>query len=236
MKNMKNLVLSLSAVLMLLPATYAGDVGVDDPVTVSNPSVHPGVDWSVRESNTTGWLQSAAWSGNRFVAVGVYGSILSSLDGVTWDSVSPGIPLDLYDVIWSGGQFIAVGRDTAYPHYCIIRSPDGISWFLTTCISNMTEGLYSIAYSGTEYVAVGYGGQVFSSNDGDLWERQVDPDSVAGKSLYGITWSGSRFVAVGEVWDPATSSWNALVATSSDGYNWSYSDLGKLGLLSGQLL
>jgi hypothetical protein len=190
-----------------------------------------GIHWSVRESNTTGWLQSAAWSGSRFVAVGTYGRIMLSPDGISWDSIVAGTPLHLYDVAWSGEQFVAVGCDAAYPHYCIVRSHDGVTWRLASFVPNMTEGLYSIAYSDSMYVAVGYGGQIFCSSDGDLWERQVSPDSMLGKSLYGVTSSDERFVAVGEVWDPATSSWNTMVATSPDGLSWEYQDLGRLGLL-----
>ncbi len=228
---MRNTLPILILCIVLLNPVYAGDAGIIDTLPGLNSTMPIGVSWAAQESRTTGWLQSAAWSGTRFVAVGIYGSILVSSDGRSWDSASSSIPLDLYDVVWSGGQFVAVGCDNNFLRYCIIRSPDGISWCFASRVSDPIEGLYSIAHSDSGYVAVGYGGQVFSSDDGDTWDRQVDTDSMLGKSLYGVTWSGSEFVAVGEIWDPDVPGWNALVATSPDGLDWSYRNLGALGLL-----
>lgn len=231
MSSVRFLFIAVLAASVIVPIACAGDAVSVVSVSGSGNSRHTSPEWTVGESSTSSWLQSAAWSGNQFVAVGKKGRILYSSDGLVWESTSRGFPLDLYDVVWSGSQFVAVGCDYEYPQSSILRSEDGINWAAASEIPGIAEGLYSIAYSGKEYVAVGYGGQIFRSIDGDVWVSIVDLGSSMGRSLYGVTWSGSRFVAVGEVWDPASSDWRALVAASSDGTDWSFDDIGRIGLL-----
>ncbi len=230
-KIVMTLVVAAAACAVLVSTGHSGDAGISDTTIGLQSSLHIGASWTLLETNTAGWLQSAAWSGNMFVAVGDYGSILTSPEGTSWDLMSFGIPVNLYDVVWSGGQFVAVGCDNRFPQNCIIRSSDGISWVFASRVSDITEGLYSIACSDSMYIAVGYGGQIFSSVDGDIWTKQTPSDSTCARSFYGITWSGSQFLAVGEVWDPSTSTWNATVASSQDGSEWVYRSLGRLGLL-----
>ena len=63
----------------------------------------------------------------------------------------------------------------------------------SSCIS---YSLSSVAWSGTQFVAVGeYDGTILTSqDDGMTWCTQSGPPPT----LYGIVWAGTRFVAVGE--------------------------------------
>ncbi len=56
---------------------------------------------------------------------------------------------------------------------------------------------YLIAWSGTQYVAVGGSGNsgtIFTSPDGITWTREAAGTT---NTLYGVAWSGTKFVVVG---------------------------------------
>ena len=186
------------------------------PVTVT------GMHLTSRTSSSPTSLQSVAWSGTQFVAVGWSGAILTSPDKVTWTSRTPntGQPLnamsDLYNVVWSGTQFVAVGNSGI-----IITSPDGITW---TPRNSGTQGvLYGIAWSGTQFVAVGWSGTVLTSPDGITWTSHAPPTSNV---LQAVTWSGTQFVTVGR---------GGVVFTSPDGTTWTQqtSGIGTFSFLNG---
>ena len=83
-----------------------------------------------------------------------------------------------------------------------------------------TQLLFAVAWSGSQFVAVGYDGAILTSPDGHAWTSQ---DTGTTQSLSGIVWSGSQFVAVG----------GATILTSPDGHTWTSQDNGNSVLLSG---
>ena len=110
-------------------------------------------DWQWRNSLPQGNnLNDIAWDGSQFIAVGGYGTILSSTDGQTWNIIqNSGTTMSLTGIIWDGdsSRFVAVGSSGT-----ILTSPDGISW--TSQNSGTTNGLSDIIWNGSQYVAVGY--------------------------------------------------------------------------------
>src|SRR6185295_15910920 len=88
------------------------------------------------------------------------------------------------------------------------------AWNLVT--SGTTRDLYSITWTGTQFVAVG--NVVLTSPDGTVWTKQ---DSVL-HSVYSVTWTGTQLVAVGG---------NAIY-TSQDGVKWAVKDTGNYALKS----
>ena len=55
------------------------------------------------------------WNGSQFVAVGEFGTILTSPDAVTWTAQS-GPTSDLHGITWNGSQYSAVGESGTHPY------------------------------------------------------------------------------------------------------------------------
>ena len=95
-------------------------------VSPDQSSLLCGIDWQwvdpLPQGNT---LNSVAYNGSIYVAVGEHGTILVSNDGVDWDLNSSPTPNALHDIIWASGEFIAVGDNGT-----IITSLDGITWMI----------------------------------------------------------------------------------------------------------
>jgi hypothetical protein len=127
-----------------------------------------------------------------------------------------------YGVIWSGTQFVAVGDGLEIKGPVVVdlggtvvSSPDGTHWTLAAVLGTLTTGagpLNGIAWSGTEYVVVGWESTLATSPDGVTWTLQTSPEANA---VYNsVAWSGSAFVAVGS--EGST----AVIDTSPDGITW----------------
>jgi len=76
-----------------------------------------------------------------------------------------------------------------------------------------SQDLYGIAWSGSQFVAVGASGTILTSN-GKNWTSQY---SGTDQPLSGVAWSGSQFVAVGA---------SGTILTSPDGKNWTAQNSG----------
>ncbi len=96
-----------------------------------------------------------AWSGTRYVTVGV-GPIGHSPDGDRWTLASDGGQGYLNGVGWSGTRLVAVSGAT------ILHSPDGDRW-VTANESATSVDLHGVAGNGTHFVAVGDNGTVVVS-------------------------------------------------------------------------
>ncbi len=68
--------------------------------------------------------------------------------------------------------------------------------------------LYSVAWAGNQWVAVGETGAIYTSVDGETWTKR---NSGTSKGLRCVLWTGSMLMAVGD---------SGVVATSSDGLEW----------------
>src|SRR5690242_6868752 len=119
---------------VLFPIVLLAGCGGNSSSPLPSPN---GVSWTNRASGTTNKLNSVAYGGGLFVAVGglpnfsvpVSGgnssssvSILTSPDGVNWTSQPPITTFGLFGVIYGNGRFVAVGAMD------ILTSPDGIAW------------------------------------------------------------------------------------------------------------
>jgi hypothetical protein len=176
-----------------------------------------GATWTEQTSGNPNPLNSVAWGGNQFVAVGGSGTVLTSPDGVTWTSRNSGTTASLSDVIWSGQQFVAVGTSydssTGYTG-TILTSSDGVNWTITLPGTNVY--IYQVTWSGSQFVAVGgLGGSgspntnvILTSTDGVTWSSRTAGTS---NQLLGVSWSGTQFVIVGM---------GGTVLTSPDGITW----------------
>lgn len=86
--------------------------------------------------------------------------------------------------------------------------------------SGSTQDLKSVAAGGGLLVAVGEGGEILASSDGNIWQSR----SIAGEPnlhFEAVAWGGGRFIAVGRDADLNAGKWQGVVYGSADGASWS---------------
>ena len=156
------------------------------------------------------------------MAVGQYGSVYTSPDGVTWTQTAL-LQWETYysSVAYGNGTFVMAGF--AHPagiemmSPAICTSPDGITW--TAARVPLPYGtLVSVNYCNGMFVAVGsayarpntglYIPLILTSSDGVTWSQANTPACL--ETLYAVTYGGGKYVAVGD----------GPVLTSRDGVNW----------------
>lgn len=146
----------------------------------------------------------------------------------------------------SGGRLVAIGRaacttqsDTGDPQ-CVAqvrRSLDGVTWTAVTSLSQELNeifptsgpqiGMWEIAGGPEGFVAIGYDGgaelrvAVWTSPNGDLWERQPSGGVFAGARVNAITAGGPGWVIVGSVL--LTDGPRGAIWTSPEGRTWTRS-------------
>jgi len=177
--------------------------------------------WEWVTPRPQGHSLSAAAIGNGVrVAVGEKGTVITSMNGVVWQTSRTGTDYWLSDVVWENGLFVAVGGELGFegwPEYgVVLTSTDGINWVERVRISGLA--LVEVAWIGSRFVVVGVGDGVLLSPDGISWSKQdfVPPDFSA---MIGLAWNGSLLVAIGyddSLWPPS----QLVYFTSEDGELW----------------
>lgn len=165
-----------------------------------------GLTFTERLNDSGRVWRAVAASAHLAVAVGKGNIVGTSTDGVTW--ITRGLPLPgariLRGVAAGVSQFVAVGSAGTI----IVTFDGGDSWKLVQ--SGTTQSLWSVAWDGTNFVAVGEGGIVLTSSDGLTWSPGTSPTS---QRLYAIQANGSKLVAVTEL--------GAAYETNNGGASWS---------------
>jgi PKD repeat protein len=151
-------------------------------------------------------LLGATHGNGRFVIVGEQGTVLTSVDELSWLLRDPSTDDDMHDVVWTGSRFIAVGSNGS-----VVTSADGAVWEIRSTTSS--ETLNAVASGGPNIVAVGTSGELLTSPDGIEWTRQTPPTDA---DLRGVVWTGTEYLAVGAM--------EHLLA-SPDGLSWTERDL-----------
>ncbi len=148
-------------------------------------------------------IESIAYNGTSFVAVGYAGLVRVSSNGFSWTDESRMVSSQVSDhkIIWAGGQFVIVGDGGR------IKTSDGSNFFVRT--SNTTENLRDVVFDGSQYVVVGDNSTILTSADGVSWIISTGPAGMG--SIEGIEWNGSFFVTVSS---------NGNIYTSPDAINW----------------
>jgi hypothetical protein len=142
-----------------------------------------------------------AYGAGRFVVPGYQDAVvLTSTDGVEWDSFPLTHAGYFRGAAWGNNRFAAVGNGGA-----IATSPDGTHW--TYQSSGADQDLAAIAFGRGLFVAVGQAGTLLTSADGSVWNAGL----VTNVNLGGVTFGADRFVATGD---------GGTVLVSSNGVNW----------------
>lgn len=142
------------------------------------------ITWTSRTLNFgTTIVRSVAYGNGLWVAAGDSGQLRTSTDTITWTTRTSNFGTSaIWDVEFGNGIFVAVGAGGA-----IRTSTDGVTW--TTRTSNTTSIVYSVVYTGINWIAAtdGFGASVpraRTSTDAVTWTtRQLLVDSFGGQKV-----------------------------------------------------
>ena len=171
--------------------------------SLSMSTAQAAIEWQWTSPTPQGnTLNAVVYNGtNQYVAVGDFGTVMTSVDSYTWVNGISGTTKALNDVIWNGTAYLAVGDVGT-----VLKSADGLTWVASN-ISTVLK-VTSVVWNGTQYVAVGSLGRVWTSVDGITWLENNLPTS---SGLNDIIWTGAQFVIVGQ---------SGVVYTSTNATTW----------------
>ena len=181
-------------------------------------------NWTLRYATANTYtLTSIAYSGSLYVAVGQREQFVTSSDGITWTLISSSSTSNiLNEVIYANGRFVCVGYSTAgvsEPYnaiaYSFTNPATGISG---EDVSGLSGGLRGITWTGTQFVAVGWGGTIATtSTSGTLtpWTQQTSGTSDI---LQGVAFGNGQIVVTGL---------SGKTLTSFNGISWTSATVGS---------
>ncbi len=136
--------------------------------------------WTLQSSGTGYDLYGISYLNGRFVAVGAFGTLLTSTDGVKWVSPASGIGDSLRKVAYGASTYVAVGDAGA-----ITSSSDAITWTAQSVLPG-GQSLHGISFGpDNQFIAVGTAGTLAYSATGadNSWltanAGSVDLNSIA---------------------------------------------------------
>jgi hypothetical protein len=156
-------------------------------------------------------LSAVTWTGDKFVAVGQAGTVLTSANGQNWTAQTTGLTSDLRSVAAASPTSI-VALTTDLPSK-IVQSSNATAW---TTVSS-TGVFFRLGFLNGRYLALGEYLSATSS-DGTAWTASGTAPGFLGAAIY----DGSRYVALGTDKHLASA-----VYASTDGLNWSPLALGR---------
>lgn len=165
-----------------------------------------------RTNPVPGTALNTVWYGLRgFVAGGANGTLLLSVDGSTWTTLTSGTTSTIYGGASSTvASYIAVGAGGL-----VVSTNDVTSWTTRNVGSN---DLYAATHGGNRFIAVGAAGTIHWSTDGTNW---ASPEAITDRALRGTAYgvipsttggvATNVYVAVGD---------GGTVLRSEDGAAW----------------
>jgi len=169
-------------------------------------------DWRQMQGNLT--AAAVATGGNAtnlYVAVGDFGTVLTSPDGSAWTLRSTGTTEKLFGVAFglvgnTTPLYLAVGNQGT-----VLQSSDGVSWIPQAPVTNST--LRGVIFANNQFAAFGDNGFVMLSSDGVTWQQGTTGTTNSVEGMSYLSASG-LYVAVGA---------KGIFLTSPDGLTWSTS-------------
>jgi len=180
---------------------FVAQIGDEPKALISDD----GIAWSINQTNLENLklnrLINVTTASDKILAVGEYGSIKGSKDGITWSTrFANVVEAELFDIAWSGNLFVAVGD-----RGITVTSTDGLVWDTQT-VSDCE--LSSVVWTGKEFITQ-CGASFLSSADGKIWNNYfLGPDF---ENIRKIRYYENGLLAIGKY---------GFVATSEDGITW----------------
>ena len=140
-------------------------VGDDGKVCYSTNYKANSETWSCVVEIVDEQLYGIAYGNNKFIAVGVSGTVIRSDNGTIWTENLTGLSnttANLYSIAYGNDKFVAVGR------YAVIVSSDNGDSFTLTETNHI---FYDISYGNGVFVAVGKEENIHTSTDGNTWTK-----------------------------------------------------------------
>ncbi len=147
-------------------------------------------------------LRAVTYGNGKFVAVGLAGTILVSVDGTNWNNQSARIGNLIYGINYDSETFVAEGNSVTLIHNVTNRGVFGSNPL-------STPSFHAVVCGGNQFVAVGDHGQIVSSPDGIT--LTLRSGAIGNVKLLGMAWGQGKFVTVGE---------SGTILTSEDGVSW----------------
>jgi hypothetical protein len=175
---------------------------------VANPLDNWNWRYPVPQGNS---LYGVAFGAGQYVAVGHFGTIITSPDGVTWAERDSGTLATLNAVTFGNGLFIAVGDFGT-----ILTSTDGTTWWPVSNPDFST--LSSVTWGNGLYVIVGERGTIGSSPNGSNWTTTKSGNFA----LEDVAVGNGIFVVVGGTYPTNNlySDGESIVLTSTNAQDW----------------
>ncbi len=200
----------------------------------SGPPVQAGTDYKPIESITLrespfsigeGWTVNASFNSNapyalakgkkEYLAVGPYGTVMKSTDGVAWKALSKFGSYHFTAIDWDGSKYVMFGSNTEYASRLYEKpsegfvSTDGLTW--TKIDFDPGETIYQLTWGESGFVAVGQK-HIFYSKDGEHWETKRTLFNDYGADI--LRYVNGIYLISNQYEDP-------FVLVSKDGQNWS---------------
>lgn len=172
--------------------------------------------WVERSDSLRPWLWDICRVGTTFIAVGNYGTIMTSTDGVQWTAeLVPNGALGsvLLGVGGHDDTFVAVGSSGT-----ILTSTNAVEWSIVIP-QPVTNDIQGITFWKGRFFATGGGGKVLTSADGRAWTVHT---TLGNNFLSGIAGATDRLVVVGQ---------QGAIFTTPDGDAWTSAQSGTTNWL-----
>jgi hypothetical protein len=192
--------------------TNNGAEGAKTATAVSNvATVTVDMAWTdVTAANNpfTNTIDAIAYGNGKFVAVGEYGKMAYSTNGVGWTEPTNSVfTSNIHAIAYGNGTFVACDD------YNMSYSSDGgVSWSPLTS-STLGNQVHGIAYGAGKFVAVANNARMAKSSDGATWTAITSHPFTS--HICAIVYANGKFIAGGS---------NGKIAYSSDGDTW-YDDI-----------
>jgi len=185
-------------------------------------SSEDGATWTVRANgyccSNPSLVWGLAYGSGRFVAVGHFGGVATSTNGIHWSFTN--VPTAGYAVAYGAGRFVAVGGAGVSN---IFTSTDGLTWTQRRSHATEERDIVSVTFGalpggGLRFVAIGPNdGFIYVSSDGGAtWTRS----SIAGGGDVSYA-NGLFFVPLG----------NGTNLLSTNAVSWNATSTGLTGTL-----
>ncbi len=170
-----------------------------------------GVTWQERDTMPNAApAENLIWVEDRVISSNASGNLYHSTDLQNWTGTNVQSP-QWRDFAWNGRRLVVAGTASSSvgigPH-------TGGHLFTFPSASPALGGMQSIATNGSIFVAVGIGGAIATSENGETWTARTSPTA---STLQKVRWTGARFLSVGA---------NGAFAYSADGISWAGSTIG----------